>query len=173
MVFTFLKAQGHEVGNSLLEEDQLETCREYLRRAEESGVQILLPTDIRVADEFPRDNGTTSTVVPADQIPADKIGLDIGPESARRFAALPTHGGVLERVMGVFSSNSSPATRDVARPDESTGCRSSAGDSRRRTQAATSRIRAHLHRWRRPGYLEGRPSPASTSCPDTPSRHPL
>jgi len=49
MVFTFLKAQGHEVGTSLLEDDQLETCREYLRRAEESGVQLLLPTDIVVA----------------------------------------------------------------------------------------------------------------------------
>ncbi len=87
MVFTFLKAQGHEVGKSLLEQDQVETCREYLRRAEESGVQIMLPTDIRVADEFPKDESATGTVVPADQIPADKIGLDIGPESGKAFAA--------------------------------------------------------------------------------------
>src|SRR4051794_12258196 len=53
MVFTFLAAQGHEVGKSLLEEDQLETCREYLRRAEESGVRIVLPTDIEIDTEFP------------------------------------------------------------------------------------------------------------------------
>ena len=87
MVFTFLKAQGHEVGRSLLEDDQVETCREYLRRAEESGVQILLPTDIRVAGEFPSDASATASVVPADQIPADQIGLDIGPESGKAFAA--------------------------------------------------------------------------------------
>ena len=86
MVFTFLKALGHEIGNSLLEEDQLDTCREYLRRAEEAGVQIILPTDIRVADEFPKDSTTTASVVPADEIPADSIGLDIGPESGRAFA---------------------------------------------------------------------------------------
>ena len=84
MVFTFLKAQGHEIGNSLLEDDQLDTCREYLRRAEESGVEIVLPTDIRVADEF-KDTAEAS-VVPADEIPADKFGLDIGPESEKTFA---------------------------------------------------------------------------------------
>ena len=87
MVFTFLKAQGHEVGRSLLEEDQVGTCREYLRRAEEAGVQILLPTDVRVAPEFPQDASATATVVPADAIPADQVGLDIGPESGTAFAA--------------------------------------------------------------------------------------
>jgi phosphoglycerate kinase len=87
MVFTFLKAQGHEVGKSLLEEDQVETCAAYLRRAEESGVKILLPTDIVVDSEFPSDGREPQPqVVPADQIPADTIGLDIGPESARAFA---------------------------------------------------------------------------------------
>ncbi len=88
MVFTFLKAQGHEVGKSLLEEDQLDICRKYLRRGEKSGVRIVLPTDIVVAAEFPRP-GTSAqaSVVPADQIPADMIGLDIGPDSGRAFAA--------------------------------------------------------------------------------------
>jgi phosphoglycerate kinase len=87
MVFTFLKAQGHEVGKSLLEADQLDICREYLRRAEKSGVEIVLPSDVRVADEFPREGaGTEASVVPADAIPADKIGLDIGPESEKTFA---------------------------------------------------------------------------------------
>jgi phosphoglycerate kinase len=84
MVFTFLAAQGHEVGKSLLEEDQLETCRTYLSRAEDSGVQILLPTDVVVAPAFAAD--AEPTVVPADQIPADQLGLDIGPESAKAFA---------------------------------------------------------------------------------------
>ena len=85
MVFTFLAAQGHEVGKSLLEADQLDTCRAYLQRAEESGVTILLPTDVVVAPEFKADS--PATVVPADRIPADQLGLDIGPESARAFAA--------------------------------------------------------------------------------------
>ena len=84
MVFTFLKAQGHEVGKSLLEEDQLDICREYLLRAEETGVQIVLPSDIRVAEEFAET--AEASVVPADRIPADRIGLDIGPDSEKTFA---------------------------------------------------------------------------------------
>ena len=117
MVFTFLKAQGHEVGRSLLEEDQLETCRAYLRRAEEAGVHILLPTDIRVADEFPSGPTTEATVVPADQIPADKIGLDIGPESGKAFAAALTDARTVfwNGPMGVFEVEAfAGGTRDVA-----------------------------------------------------------
>jgi phosphoglycerate kinase len=88
MVFTFLKAQGHEVGKSLLEDDQLDTCRTYLARAEESGVQILLPTDIVVDTAFPSgDREPQPSVVPATEIPADSLGLDIGPESGAAFAA--------------------------------------------------------------------------------------
>ncbi|GAB3667878.1 phosphoglycerate kinase [Nocardioides korecus] len=85
MVFTFLAAQGHEVGKSLLETDQVETCRDYLRRSEESGVRIVLPTDVVVAPEFSAD--ATPTVVAVDAIPADQIGLDIGPDSGAAFAA--------------------------------------------------------------------------------------
>ena len=117
MVFTFLKAQGLEVGNSLLEEDQLDTCREYLRRAEESGVQILLPTDIRVADEFPKDDSATGTVVPAAEIPKDKIGLDIGPESGKAFAAALADARTVfwNGPMGVFEFQAfAGGTRDVA-----------------------------------------------------------
>jgi phosphoglycerate kinase len=88
MVFTFLKAQGHEVGKSLLEEDQLDVCRSYLARAEESGVEIVLPTDIVVDTEFPSgDAEPHPSVVPASEIPADALGLDIGPESGAAFAA--------------------------------------------------------------------------------------
>ncbi|GAA2169252.1 phosphoglycerate kinase [Actinomadura napierensis] len=85
MVFTFLKAQGHEVGNSLLEEDQLGTVREYLRRAEESGVEFVLPVDVVAATAFAAD--ADHEVVAADAIPADRLGLDIGPESGKLFAA--------------------------------------------------------------------------------------
>ncbi|GAA1820989.1 phosphoglycerate kinase [Nocardioides marinus] len=88
MVFTFLKAQGHEVGKSLLEEDQLETCRSYLARAEELGVQILLPGDIVVDTAFPSGDRTPEPrVVPATEIPADCLGLDIGPAAGADFAA--------------------------------------------------------------------------------------
>jgi phosphoglycerate kinase len=88
MVFTFLKAQGHEVGRSLLEEDQLDICRAYLERATESGVEIVLPSDVVVDTTFPSgDTEPHPSVVAADEIPADAIGLDIGPESGVAFAA--------------------------------------------------------------------------------------
>ncbi|QCX27479.1 phosphoglycerate kinase [Nocardioides jishulii] len=88
MVFTFLAAQGHEVGKSLLETDQLETCRTYLREAAEKGVEIVLPTDIVVDTQFPSgDTVPSPRVVPASAIPADALGLDIGPDSAAAFAA--------------------------------------------------------------------------------------
>jgi phosphoglycerate kinase len=85
MVFTFLAAQGHEVGKSLLETDQLDTVREYLRRAEQNGVEIVLPVDVVAATAVAAD--AEHAVVPADAIPADRLGLDIGPESAKLFAA--------------------------------------------------------------------------------------
>lgn len=84
MVFTFLKAQGHDVGSSLLEADQLDVAREYVERAAAQGVDLVLPTDVVVAPEFSAD--APATVVAADAIPADQMGLDIGPESAERFA---------------------------------------------------------------------------------------
>src|SRR5574339_95289 len=117
MVFTFLRAQGHEVGRSLLEEDQVETCRAYLRRGEESGVQIMLPTDIRVSDAFPSDDTATATVVPADEIAADKIGLDIGPESGKAFAAALADARTVfwNGPMGVFETPAfAGGNRDVA-----------------------------------------------------------
>jgi phosphoglycerate kinase len=85
MVFTFLKAQGHEVGKSLLEDDQLDTVKGYLETAKSKGVEIVLPTDIVVAPEFKAD--APATVVAADAIPADQLGLDIGPDSGKAFAA--------------------------------------------------------------------------------------
>jgi phosphoglycerate kinase len=85
MCFTFLKAQGHEVGDSLLEADQLDAVRGMLAEADKRGVQLLLPTDIVVADDF---SATANTrVVAADAMPAGWKGLDIGPESVRTFGA--------------------------------------------------------------------------------------
>jgi phosphoglycerate kinase len=84
MVFTFLKAQGNEVGKSLLEADQLDVVRRYLSQAESTGVEIVLPTDVVVAPEVDADAPTT--VVAADDMPGDQLGLDIGPESAKHFA---------------------------------------------------------------------------------------
>ncbi|WP_347350695.1 phosphoglycerate kinase [Intrasporangium sp.] len=84
MVFTFLKAQGLEVGTSLLEADQVETVRGYLDEARAKGVEIVLPVDIVVAGAF--SAAAPHRVVPADRIPPDEMGLDIGPESARLFA---------------------------------------------------------------------------------------
>jgi phosphoglycerate kinase len=115
MVFTFLKAQGYEVGSSLLEEDQVDVCREYLQRAQESGVQLVLPTDIVVAPEFKAE--APATVVAADAIPADQMGLDIGPDSARAFAdALADARTVFwNGPMGVFEFEAfSAGTRAVA-----------------------------------------------------------
>ena len=85
MVFTFLAAQGKEVGKSLVEIDLIPTVKELLDRAEKLGVKILLPTDIVVAPEF-AENAKPSTVT-ADKIPNDQMGLDIGPESAINFAS--------------------------------------------------------------------------------------
>ncbi len=87
MVFTFLKAEGHDVGNSLLEADQVEACRGYLQRAKDTGVELVLPTDVVVAPEFPSEGKQPEpTVVGVDAIPDDQIGLDIGPDSAAAFA---------------------------------------------------------------------------------------
>jgi phosphoglycerate kinase len=85
MVFTFLKAQGHEVGKSLLEEDQLETVRGYIELANAKGVELVLPVDIVAAEAFSAD--APHDVVAADAIPADRLGLDIGPKSAELFAS--------------------------------------------------------------------------------------
>lgn len=83
MVFTFLKAQGHEVGTSLLEADQVETVKGYLDEARATGVEIVLPTDVVAASSFSAD--ADHDIVAAGAIPADRMGLDIGPDSARLF----------------------------------------------------------------------------------------
>jgi len=84
MVFTFLAAQGKEIGKSLVENDLIDTVKELMIRAEKLGVKFLLPIDIVVAPEFSADS--LPTIVDSDQIPSDQMGLDIGPKSAENFA---------------------------------------------------------------------------------------
>lgn len=89
MLFTFLKAQGHAIGSSLLEENQLDTVKGYLAAAEERGVEILLPTDIVMASSFAADAEhwtVSSDALESTPAGADGIGLDIGPETARTYA---------------------------------------------------------------------------------------
>jgi len=85
MVFTFLAAQGHEIGKSLVEGEMLDTVRGLIKEANDKGVRLVLPTDIVVAPAFAADS--PATIVAADAIPADQMGLDIGPDSAATFAA--------------------------------------------------------------------------------------
>ncbi len=90
MLFTFLKAQGHAVASSLLEEDQLETVRGYIAEAEKRGVELVLPTDVVVASSFSADADhevTAAEAIEDTAFGAAGIGLDIGPETAARLAA--------------------------------------------------------------------------------------
>ena len=115
MAFTFLAAQGHSVGKSLLEEDQIETVKGYIAEAAERGVDLVLPVDVIVAPEFAAD--APATVVKVDAIPDDQMGLDIGPESQKLFAdKLATAKTVAwNGPMGVFEFDAfSGGTRAVA-----------------------------------------------------------
>lgn len=121
MLFTFLAAQGHRVGASLLESDQLDTVRGYLDTAERRGVRIVLPSDVVVAEAFAAD--AAHEVVPADAIESSAfassgIGLDIGPASAEAFAAIIAESATVfwNGPMGVFEMPAFAAgTRTVAK----------------------------------------------------------
>ena len=114
MVFTFLAAQGHQIGTSLFEAESIDTVKAIINRAKERGVELYLPTDVVVAPKFADENPTT---VPSNSIPSDQMGLDIGPESAATFAAaIATCKTVFwNGPMGVFEfRNFSAGTRVVA-----------------------------------------------------------
>ena len=108
MAFTFLKAQGMGVGNSLVDDTKLDYCREMIEKAEKLGKKLLLPVDAAVASAFPNpiDGPVDVTVVPASEIPDDKMGLDIGPETAKLFAdaAKSARTVVWNGPMGVFEN---------------------------------------------------------------------
>jgi phosphoglycerate kinase len=115
MVYTFLAAQGHATGTSLLEIDQVDIVRGLLADAERLGVEIVLPSDIVVADRFAAD--AEPTVVDASAIPAGTMGLDIGPRAQREFAAALTDAQTVfwNGPMGVFEFPAFAAgTRAVA-----------------------------------------------------------
>ena len=115
MLFTFLAAQGKEIGTSLVEVDLIPTVKELLERAKANGVELLLPTDILVAPAFAADS--PATLVSADAIPADQMGLDIGPETAAAFAKAITGCKTVfwNGPMGVFEFAAfSGGTKEVA-----------------------------------------------------------
>ncbi len=88
MAYTFLKAKGYEIGNSLLDAEKVDTCAAYLEQAAATGKQILLPVDARVVAELdvPGRHASEVTVVDADQIPADQQGADVGPKTESLFS---------------------------------------------------------------------------------------
>jgi phosphoglycerate kinase len=116
MVFTFLAAQGLEVGTSLLEADQIDTVRGYLEQARARGVQIVLPTDVVAATAFSAE--ADHAVVPVEAIPSDRMGLDIGPQSAAMFGAAlaDAHTVFWNGPMGAFEmAPYAEGTRTLAR----------------------------------------------------------
>ncbi|WP_405678602.1 phosphoglycerate kinase [Streptomyces sp. NBC_01511] len=120
MAYTFLKAQGHEVGASLLQEDQIPAVQEYLKRADERGVEFVLPVDVLVAPSFPdlRTKAPANpTTVAVDAIPADAMGLDSGPRTNRLYASKLADAATVfwNGPMGVFEHpDYAEGTRAVA-----------------------------------------------------------
>ena len=120
MVFTFLAALGHKVGSSLLEQDQISTCQEYLKRAEQLGVEVVLPTDIVVASKFGADADvaiTAADAIESSPFGSAGLGLDIGPESAKHFAEVIRESKTIfwNGPMGVFEIEKfSNGTKTVA-----------------------------------------------------------
>lgn len=115
MAYTFLAAQGYEVGASLLERDQIETVQGYLNRAEERGVELVLPVDVVAAEKFAAD--AAHDVVDVRKIPADRMGLDIGPATAELFASKLADAATVfwNGPMGVFEMEPyAKGTRAVA-----------------------------------------------------------
>jgi len=115
MLFTFLAAQGHEIGKSLVELDLVDDVKELIKEAKKLGVELLLPTDIIVAPTFAAE--ATPTLVDADAIPADQLGLDIGPVTAAAFGAAieKCHTVFWNGPMGVFEfPNFANGTKVVA-----------------------------------------------------------
>lgn len=121
MVFTFLAAQGFKVGSSLLEQDQIETCKTYLSRAAELGIEVVLPTDIVVASKFGADADvavTSAEAIESSPFGAAGLGLDIGPDSAANFAAIIAESKTVfwNGPMGVFEIDKfANGTRAVAK----------------------------------------------------------
>lgn len=120
--YTFSKAQGHDVGNSLVEEDKVELAKSFIEKAEKNGVQLHLPTDAVVADAFSAEANIQTVAI--DRIPAGWMGLDIGPETAAHYAEIIESSQLIiwNGPMGVFemepfSHGTEEVTKAVARTE--------------------------------------------------------
>lgn len=102
LAYTFVKAQGHEIGKSLLEEDKIDLANEFMNKAKEKGVNFYMPVDVRVADDF--SNDANIKIVPINEIPSDWEALDIGPKTAEiyREVILKSKLVIWNGPMGVF-----------------------------------------------------------------------
>ncbi len=102
LAYTFVKALGHEVGKSLLEEDKVDLAKSFMDRAKEKGVNFLIPTDVLVADDFSNDANTS--IVPISEIPSDLEALDIGTETREKYADVIKNSKLVvwNGPMGVF-----------------------------------------------------------------------
>lgn len=115
LAYTFIKAQGHEIGKSLLEEDKIDVAKQFMEKAKEKGVNLVLPEDAVVADEFSKDANTK--IVAIDEIPADWEALDIGPKTRDTFSEIVAESKLViwNGPMGVFELNPfAGGTRSVA-----------------------------------------------------------
>ena len=113
--YTFLKAQGYDIGQSLLEEDKIDLAKGFIQKAKDKGVQLLLPIDVVVANEFSKDAETK--IVDVDAIPSDWMGLDIGTKTIEKFAEVIKNSKLIiwNGPMGVFEMDKfANGTRSVA-----------------------------------------------------------
>ena len=116
MAYTFLKAKGYEIGKSICEDDKVELAKELMEKAEHNGVKLLIPVDVVVASEF--SNDAKKEVVPANNIPADYQGMDIGPETVKLFESELASAKTIvwNGPMGVFEfDNFAIGTNEIAR----------------------------------------------------------
>lgn len=105
LAYTFIKAQGHEIGKSLLEEDKIDLANQFMEKAKEKGVNFVLPVDVVVADDFSETANTK--IVGIDQIPADWEALDIGPKTREKYSQIVAESKLIiwNGPMGVFELN--------------------------------------------------------------------
>ena len=173
MAFTFLKAQGKEVGKSLVDDTKLDYCKEMIAKAEKLGKKLLLPVDAAVAESFPNpiDAAIDVKMVSADEIPADMMGLDIGPKSAELYAeaAKTAKTVVWNGPMGVFENPTLAAgTIAVAKALAETDAHHHHRRRRLRGSCKPAGLRRqdepHLHRrWRIPGIPGRKRTPRRSS----------
>ncbi|MCL6626237.1 MAG: phosphoglycerate kinase, partial [Alicyclobacillus shizuokensis] len=115
LAFTFVKAQGHDIGKSLLEEDKIELAQSFIKKAEEKGVKFLMPVDAVVADRFAED--AEAKTVSIEEIPSEWMALDIGPETANLYSEVIQSSKLViwNGPMGVFEMDKfAGGTRAVA-----------------------------------------------------------